>query len=132
MEDVELGDDPGRTYRATIRPFLEAWQQPGALERTVRTMDEQSVPAEVPLRAHWREILVHGWDLATAIGRSAPFDDAGVEACLQSITGTPAIRPSGIGYANAVPAPDHAPPIVRLAAFYGRDITAWPAPDASS
>ena len=124
-EDVDLGDDPARTYRETLRPFLAAWRPDGVLERPVRTQGDQVVAAELPLRAHLRETLVHGWDLAVAIGRPAPFDDEVVEACLQSVAGTPAIRPDGLGYANAVPVAGDAAPIVRLAAFFGRDVAAW-------
>ena len=125
VEDVDLGADPARTYRDTIRPFLTAWREPGARERQIRTQGEQFVPADVVLSAHLRETLVHGWDLAVAIGRSAPFDDEVVRACLDRVAGTPGIRPAGIGYADATPAASDAAPIVRLAAFFGRDTSAW-------
>lgn len=133
VEDVDLGDDPARAYRDTIRPFLDAWRRPGVLETPTRTQAGQEVPAELALRAHLRETLVHGWDLAVSIGRSAPFDDAVVQAylqgvvqaCLQGVAQVPAIRPDGVGYADAIPVDEDAPPIVRLAAFYGRDVSTW-------
>src|SRR5512144_850139 len=43
VEDVDLGDDPGRTYRETLRPFLAAWRPDGVLERPVRTQGDQVV-----------------------------------------------------------------------------------------
>jgi len=125
VEGVDLGDEPSRTYRETIRPFLTAWRGPGVLDRPTQTQGDQTVPAELALRAHLRETLVHGWDLAVAIGRPAPFDDAVVQACLQSVAGTPAIRPEGVGYADAVPVGEDAAPIVQLAAFFGRDVNSW-------
>jgi uncharacterized protein (TIGR03086 family) len=125
VEDVDLGDDPSRTYRETIRPFLAAWREPGVLDRPTRTQGDQTVTAELVLRTHLCETLFHGWDLAVAIGRPAPFDDAVVQACLQSVAGTAAIRPAGVGYADAVPVGEDAAPIVRLAAFFGRDVNSW-------
>ncbi len=123
--DVDLGDDPARTYRETIGPFLTAWRAPDLLDRPTLTEGGRHVPAEMPLRAHLRETVVHGWDLAVAVGRPAPFDETVVRACLDSVTGTPSIRPDGVGYANAVTLPEGAAPLLRLVAFYGRDVTAW-------
>ena len=110
LKDVDLGQDAARTYRETIRPFLNAWQQPGVLEQLTLTQGGRQVPAELPLRAHLREIVVHGWDLAVAVGRPAPFDESVVQACLESVRLTPEIRPDGVGYADAVPVADDVSP----------------------
>jgi uncharacterized protein (TIGR03086 family) len=125
LKAVDLGDDPARTYRSTIAPFLTAWGLSGVLNQTILTQGDRRVPAEVVLLAHLRETLVHGWDLAVSIGRAAPFDDAVVEACLQSVARTPEVHPSGISYAGTVTAPAGSSPIGQLAAFYGRDVTLW-------
>jgi uncharacterized protein (TIGR03086 family) len=125
LKDVDLGDNPARTYRESIAPFLAAWRRPDVLNQTVLTQGDRQVAAELVLLAHLRETLVHGWDLAVSIGRAAPFDDAVVRACLESVARTPEVRPDGIGYADAVPAPPGSPPIVELAARYGRDVVTW-------
>lgn len=72
--------------------------------------------------------LVHGWDLAAATRQQAPFDDEVVEASLahaQQLDPAPAARPAGLGFAGAVDAPASAEPIIRLAAFFGRDVSTW-------
>lgn len=125
LEDVDLGDRPSLTYRETIAPFLAAWGAPGVLEQPTKTQGGLVVPAELPLRAQLRETLVHGWDLAVAIGRPAPFDETVVQACLRSVADTPEIHPSSAGYSETVPIADDAPSIIRLVAFYGRDVAAW-------
>jgi uncharacterized protein (TIGR03086 family) len=124
--DIDRGDDPVSAYSETIAPLLEAWRRPGALQRTL-DLPVGERPAELALWVHLREILVHGWDLAVSTGQRSPFDDDVVEACLASTRdmGTPATRPAGVGFADAVPAPQDAEPIVRLAAFFGRDVSAW-------
>ena len=126
VPDVDLGVDPAAAYRVTIDPLLEAWRQPGVLRRTLE-LPPGPRPAELALWIHLREVLVHGWDLAVSTGQRAPFEPEVADACLSRIQemGTPPTRPPGVGFADAVPAPDGASPIVRLAAFFGRDITRW-------
>jgi len=125
LEPVDLGDDPAGTYRETVPAFLAAWRRPAVLSREVLTQGGRSVGAEVVLRAHLRETLVHGWDLAVSIDRPAPFDNAVVRTGLESVLNTPAIRPDGVGYADAVPIADDAPPLDRMAALCGRDVATW-------
>ena len=95
LDDVDLGADPARTYRETIDPFLLAWGAPGVLTRPTTTQGGLTVPAELPLRAHLREILVHGWDLAVSLGRPVPFDEPTALAGLRTVARTPAIHPDG-------------------------------------
>jgi uncharacterized protein (TIGR03086 family) len=124
---VDLGDDPARAYHDTINPLLQAWQQPGALHREL-ALPIGPRPAELALWVHLRETLVHGWDLAAATKQQTPFDDEVVKASLahaQQLDPAPTARPTGLGFANAVDAPRAAKPIIRLAAFFGRDVSAW-------
>jgi uncharacterized protein (TIGR03086 family) len=124
---VDLGDDPARAYHDTINPLLEAWQQPGALQRELELPIGRR-PAELALWVHLRETLVHGWDLAVATKQRAFFDDEVVEASLahaQQLDPAPAARPAGRGFADTVDAPASAEPIIRLAAFFGRDVFTW-------
>jgi uncharacterized protein (TIGR03086 family) len=124
---VGLGDDPARAYHDTIIPLLEAWQQPGALHRELE-LPVGRRSAELALWVHLRETLVHGWDLAAATSQRASFDDEVVEASLahaQQMDPAPAARPAGLGFTDAVDAPASAQPIIRLAAFFGRDVFTW-------
>jgi uncharacterized protein (TIGR03086 family) len=121
---VDLGDGATQAYHGTISPLLEAWQQPGALQRELE-LPVGRRSAELALWVHLRETLVHGWDLAAATRQRAFFDDEVVEASLahaQQLNPAPAARPAGLGFADA---PTGAEPITRLAAFFGRDVSAW-------
>lgn len=125
VPDVVLGDDPAYMYRRTLDAMLDAWRQPGALDR------ETALPvgrgrAELALYLHLGETLVHGWDLAKAIGEPPAFDADVVEASLaQFMSWLPPKRPPGSPYAEAAPVPSAATPIDRLAAYLGRDVEAW-------
>jgi uncharacterized protein (TIGR03086 family) len=123
--DVVLDDDPAGMYRRTLDTMLEAWKQPGVLDR------ETALPvgrgrAESALYLHLGESLVHGWDLARATGQLSPWDDEVVEAGLtQFRSWLPAQRPPGTPFSDASPCPADAAPIDQLAAFLGRDVAAW-------
>lgn len=124
---VDLGNDPARAYHDTIEPLLAAWKQPGALQRQLDSPAGRK-PAELALWIHLRETLVHGWDLAAATRQRACFDNKMVQASLahaQQLDPAPAARPAGLGFANAVDTPTGAQPITQLAAFFGRDVSAW-------
>jgi uncharacterized protein (TIGR03086 family) len=134
---VDLGDGAAQAYRGTISPLLEAWQQPGALQRELE-LPVGRRSAELALWVHLRETLVHGWDLAAATRQRAFFDDEVVEASLahaQQLNPAPAARPAGLGFADAVDAPTGAEPITRLAGRVRRagqralTITAMALPD---
>jgi uncharacterized protein (TIGR03086 family) len=123
--DVVLDDDPAAMYRRTLDAMVEAWEQPGVVDR------ETALPigrgrAEMALYLHLGESLVHGWDLARATRQQPCWDDEVVEACLTQFKGwLPPQRPPSTPYADAAPLGDDAAPIDRLAAYLGRDCGAW-------
>ena len=123
--DVLLDDDPGTMYRRTMDEMLEAWEQPGVLDR------ETALPvgrgrAEAALYLHLGETLVHGWDLARATRQQPPWDAAVAEASLSQLRSwLPPQRPPGSPFLDATPLGDDAAAIDRLAAYLGRDVGAW-------
>ncbi|MDQ4132450.1 MAG: TIGR03086 family metal-binding protein [Actinomycetota bacterium] len=122
---VDVGDDPSGMYRRTVETMLEAWQQPGALEREV-TLPGGRGPAESALHLHLGEALVHGWDLAVATGQEPSFDVEVVEASLAHYQSwLPARRPEGSPFSDARDVDENVPAIHRLAAYLGRDVTVW-------
>ncbi len=125
MPGVELGHDPAETYRRTAAVMLRAWEQPGVLEREI-TLPIGRGPAAAALYVHLGETLVHGWDLAKASGQKASWDAFVVEASLaQFKSWLPAQRPPGTPFSDATASGDDAAPIDRLAAYLGRDVSAW-------
>ena len=123
-----LGDDPAEAYRASVHRFRDAAAAPGALEQRFPTpLGEQSGRFLVHMRIN--ELLVHGWDLARALG--LPPDDLpdglaeeGLAMWRERMAAVP--RGKEGPFATEQPAPPDASPIDRLAAFLGRRLD-WPA-----
>ncbi|CCH89622.1 conserved protein of unknown function [Modestobacter italicus] len=99
-----------------------AWRDPAAWEGTAE-------PGGVPLPAAWagrvalNEVLVHGWDLAVATGRSYAPDPAAVRACIDYAREFAAAVPEGRDsiYGPEVPVPADAPELDQLLGLTGRD-----------
>ena len=72
------------------------------------------------------EVLVHGWDLAVAVGAPYATDDAAVQTCLQHALRFAAAMPEARAsiYGPVVPVPDDASAFDRLLGLTGRD-PAW-------
>lgn len=122
---VEVGDDPSDRYRRTVEMMLEAWEQPGVLDREV-TLPTGRGRAESALYLHLGETLVHGWDLAMATAQEPSFDVEVAEASLaQYQSWLPARRPEGFPFSDARDVDEGAPAIHRLAAFLGREVSVW-------
>ena len=67
------GELPG-AYRDSAGVLVDAFRQPGVLERVV-SVPFGSVPGAVALHLRITEVLVHGWDLARATGQPATFPE---------------------------------------------------------
>jgi uncharacterized protein (TIGR03086 family) len=114
-------DLPG-AYRDSGAALLEAFSQPGALERTV-TVPIGQVPGIVALHLRVTEILVHGWDAATATEQPAEFPEDIAEAELTFTRGKLGDIPPGLfPFSPPQPVDDKAPAIQRLVACLGRDV----------
>lgn len=66
------------------------------------------------------ELIIHGWDLAKAIGKPAEYDGPGLEEVLRLVT---EFRAGGIEglFGTEVPVPDDAPLLDRILGVSGRD-----------
>ena len=127
-EDVQLGvpdaaiDDPGE-YIRSAKALDDAWRKPGLLQRTFHR--GRDVTGDWLLRQHIVETVVHGWDLARAIGGEPRFPEDVVAAAMEfATTNMPVERPPGSPFAPATDATGTSVEINKLAAFMGRDLSA--------
>ena len=109
-------------YRDSAAGLLDAFRQPGVLEQTV-TVPFGTVPGVVALHLRIVEMLVHGWDVARAIGYPATFpDDLAEQALAFSRNKLPDVPADRSPFAPAQPVAEDAPAIDRLAACLGRSV----------
>lgn len=118
-----LGPDPLRAYRQSATGLQTAFRAPGVFDRVYQA---PIGPVPGPVMVHLRigELLVHGWDLAHATSQHAelPADLAENQLAIwMAQLGDHPRDNTPIGPAQ--PAPDNAPTIDRLAAYFGRTIT---------
>jgi len=121
---VDVGADAAATYRETFAAMIEAWSQPGALDREIGLPRGQRGRAEIAAWIHLAETLTHGWDVARATSQDPSFDDDVVAACLAECQQrTPPVRSPESPFADAVP--NDGPLIDQLAGYLGRDVSAF-------
>ena len=116
---VSIGADPAATYRTSLQDMLAGWRVPGALDREIG-LPRGRGRAEIAAWIHLAETLGHGWDLATATGRLAGFDDEVVGACLaECCDRIPPERPPIVPFRDAVTV-EGGSLIDQLAGYLGR------------
>ncbi|MEU6739989.1 TIGR03086 family metal-binding protein [Streptosporangium sandarakinum] len=110
------GDFPERAERA-----LAAWSRPEAWEGVSPAM---GLPMEVLAHMYLVDMVVHGWDLARAVGQEYELDP---EAVSRALSFTDRMVETGRqrgAFGPPVAVPDDAPPFDRLLGVIGRD-PAW-------
>jgi uncharacterized protein (TIGR03086 family) len=116
----QLGEDPGAAYRSSADQLRAAFAVPGVLDRVV-SVPVGDLPGIAALHLRVVETLVHGWDLATATGRPAPFPDELAAAELRFSEDLLQRLPEGRHpFAPSQPVGDDAPALDRLVALLGR------------
>jgi uncharacterized protein (TIGR03086 family) len=119
--DDKLGGDAAAAYDASATDVLAAFAVPGVLERPVH-VPFGTVPGAVALHLRIVECLVHGWDLATALG--VPFDPPTPLVEQEIAFSGPLlgqVPPERRVFAPSRTAAEGARPIERLAALLGRE-----------
>ncbi|MDW5326786.1 TIGR03086 family metal-binding protein [Plantactinospora sp. KLBMP9567] len=115
-----LGADPAASARDAAEQACRAVGDPAVLDRTVQ-LSAGPTPGREYLHQLLAEHLVHGWDLAVAIGVEPRLDPAGVRECARWFTERRSMyRESGLTAAD-VPVPPEASEQDRLVAAFGRD-----------
>jgi uncharacterized protein (TIGR03086 family) len=113
-----VGDDPAKAYRLGVESLLEA-AGGDALDR-VHPTPLGDMPGAMLGGFTTLDILVHGWDLATAIGQPAALDPELAESVLGFAREVFAGMPREPRIGPEVPVPAGAPATDRLVAFLGR------------
>lgn len=102
---------------------VRAWGEPGAWEGE-SVMASSPMPAAFIGKMVYGELVIHGWDLATAIGHDIEVDSDLVRAALADAEEMAETAREWGAYGPEVKVPDTAPPLERLAGLTGRD-PAW-------
>jgi uncharacterized protein (TIGR03086 family) len=79
-----LGNDPLATYNASAAAAAAAFEAPGAMEAPC-AVSYGPVPGSVYAGHRFMDVLIHGWDLASATGQNTTLDPALVDACLEVV-----------------------------------------------
>jgi uncharacterized protein (TIGR03086 family) len=117
----QLGDDPAAAYDTAAAELLQALAAPGVLERA-HTLPVGTLPGPAVVHLRTVETLVHGWDLARATGRAAPFADELAEHEVPFTRDLLTRLPEGRQpFAPTLPAAEGSPAMDRLAALLGRE-----------
>ncbi|MGQ5259956.1 TIGR03086 family metal-binding protein [Micromonospora sp. ZYX-F-536] len=115
-----LGTDPAVAAREAAAQAEIAAVHPGAVDRTVH-LSAGDTPAEEYLSQLLAEHLVHGWDLAVAIGAEPRMDPEAVRVCARWFAGRVDDYRRGDLVRPEVPLPAGADEQDHLLSAFGRD-----------
>ncbi|MET7943386.1 TIGR03086 family metal-binding protein [Streptomyces sp. NPDC005302] len=117
----DIGPDWREALPKALDELADAWRDPEAWTGTTRA-GGVSLPGPVAAAVVADELVVHGWDLARATGRSYVPDEAALQAA-HTFLAAVAEDPTGGGgiFGPVVPVPDGAPFLDRVIGLSGRD-----------
>jgi uncharacterized protein (TIGR03086 family) len=124
-DDAALEADWRTAYPQHLAALADAWKNPDAWAGMTRAGGVE-LPAEVMGNVALAEVVIHGWDVARAIGRDYDSDSATLKACLEHLEQFDPAGTEGM-FGPAVPTSDDAGDLDRVIALSGRD-PAWRAP----
>jgi uncharacterized protein (TIGR03086 family) len=118
------GDDWPADYRAAAGRAAAAWADDAKLD-AIFAVPWGKVPGRIALAGYAREVIAHGWDLATATGQPTELDPGlGAFALEVSRRSLPADGREGIPFGPVTEAPAGAGVYAQLAAWLGRPLPA--------
>jgi uncharacterized protein (TIGR03086 family) len=123
-----LGADPLAAATDAAREADAAVAEPGALERTVH-LSFGDTPAAEYVRQLLADHLVHGWDLAVAVGADPRLDPDAVAEIARWFADREELYRRAGAIGTRSPVPDGAGEQERLLAAFGRD-PGWAPADA--
>jgi uncharacterized protein (TIGR03086 family) len=114
-----LGGDLVAAYDASSKVAAEVFEAPGALDAPC-AVSYGPVPGSVYAGHRFLDVLIHGWDLATATGQDTTLDPDLVQGCLEVLEPQlPMLQASG-AFGTPVETPPNADPQTRLLGMLGR------------
>jgi uncharacterized protein (TIGR03086 family) len=102
-----------------LATLAEAWRDPAAWEGMTSAAGVP-LPAPVAGLVALDELVVHGWDIAVAMGRPYEPSAEEVQAAMSFVSAFDAPRDGNL-FGPVVPVPDDAPVLDRLLGLTGRD-----------
>lgn len=126
-----LGPDPAATYAAAAEEVLAAFAVDGATRARFTLPEfspEVTFSGHRAIGFHLVDYVVHGWDVARALGVTVDLPDDVVRAALpvaEAVPDGPGRLGPGAAFRPRLPVPDSATPMDRLLALLGRSPT-WP------
>ncbi|MEP7053632.1 MAG: TIGR03086 family metal-binding protein [Actinomycetota bacterium] len=114
-----LGADPRAAVADSARAAAAAASEPGAMESTVHLSFGDTPGSEYALQL-FADHLVHGWDLATAIGADDTLDPELVAACAEWFSEREEMYRGGGAIGPRPTVPEDADAQTRLLAAFGR------------
>ena len=116
-----LGADPLASYDRSAAAAAAIFEAPGALDAPC-AVSYGPVPGSVYAGHRFLDVLIHGWDVATATGQEASLDPALVQECFEVVQPqAEMLRASGMFGADVSVGAD-ADAQTRLLALLGRKI----------
>jgi uncharacterized protein (TIGR03086 family) len=123
--------DPAKEYQAAADEVLAAFAEDGVVDRPFalpEILPDVTFPGRQAVGFHLVDYVVHGWDVARALGVDLTLDDAVLGAARKIAAMVPGgdyrTQPNA-AFAPAVPAPPGASMLDQIVATLGRSPT-WP------
>jgi uncharacterized protein (TIGR03086 family) len=114
-----LGDDAAAAYDASAKAAAAVFEVPGALEAPC-AVSYGPVPGSVYAGHRFLDVLIHGWDLATATGQDTTLDPQLVDACIDVVEPQLSLLQASGAFGPAVETGPDADPQTRLLGMLGR------------
>ncbi|GGR08416.1 TIGR03086 family metal-binding protein [Streptomyces netropsis] len=127
---ARLGDDWRTRIPAQLATLAEAWRAPAAWVGTTRAGGIE-LPGDLAGRVALNEVVVHGWDVARAMGLPFEVDAEELEACMSFVSAMAAPDQQaarGSAFGPVVDVPADAPLLDRVIGLSGRD-PSWRRPE---
>lgn len=113
------GEAPAAAFEAMAGRLAAAWRRPGALEQTCQ-LSFGAVPASVVAGIQLLEVVVHGWDITSTVGRPARIPDDLANAVYAFAQGPVVTAKRGIAFADPLDVAHPRSASDRLLAYLGR------------